>query len=323
MRIIAFPRFHITLIGMNDDGYRINGGIGFAVRQPLLEIQFAPSKRLQVSDLREYPLSKDGLVRLSTTINSVVETYNFKKNVSLQISGGTRTHYGFGTGTAIRLAALEGLFLVNEHIYTPNKIVELSGRGKTSGIGVHTYFKGGLVFDLGHKQNKQVHLPSSQREEQKEQPLLLRQTNMPMWKIGICIPRDFESITESQESKLFEETCPIKSDEVFKTLYHAVFGVCSAVLENDLNTFCEALISIQNCAWKSAERSLYGKKLLSIEKALYENGAGAVGLSSLGPSLFFFGKDMEKIRSGMKRTSINCELIITDPANSGRIIHDA
>lgn len=323
MKIITFPRFHITLIGMDENGYRINGGIGFSVQNPSLEIQIEPSQNLNILDTRVNPLDESGLLRLSATIDNAIKAYSLKKNITLHISGDVRTHYGFGTGTAIRLAALEGLFLINEHFYTPTKIVELSGRGKTSGIGIHTYFNGGLVFDLGHKQNKQIHLPSSQREDQGELPLLFQQINMPEWKVGICIPQDIESLSESQERKFFEETCPITSQEVFKTLYQVVFGVFSAVLEKDLNTFCDALVSIQNCAWKSAERSLYGDKLLSIEKALYEKGASAVGLSSLGPSLFFFGNDIEKIQTGMNEIDINCNLILTRPSNSGRIIQDA
>jgi beta-ribofuranosylaminobenzene 5'-phosphate synthase len=322
MKITTFPRFHITLIGMNAGGYRINGGIGFAVKRPSLEIQINPSTDLYILDSRQYPLSQDALLRLTATINKVIETYKLKKNIALQITGEARTHHGFGTGTAIRLAAIEGLFLINKQRYSLNSIIETSGRGKTSGIGIHTYFKGGLVFDLGHKQNKEIQLPSNQREDLPELPLLLQQINMPQWEIGICIPHSIEAINESDERKLFEETCPVKPDEVYKTLYHATFGLYSAVLENDLDIFCTALISIQSCAWKSAERGLYGKKLLDIETSLYKCGASAVGLSSVGPSLFFFAKDMDKTQKKMKEKYIGCELISTYPCNSGRIIED-
>jgi beta-ribofuranosylaminobenzene 5'-phosphate synthase len=323
MIITAYPRLHITLIGMNQGGYRINGGIGFTIEQPNLRLKITQSPDFQVLDTRERPLSEDGIHRLVSTIENVMALYKFRSNIKIEISGDVKTHFGFGTGTAIRLASLEGLFIVNNQEYTPTLLRKLSGRGGTSGIGIHTYFHGGLVFDLGHRPNLQRFKPSGFVEDLKETPLLLQQFEMPEWNIGICIPQDTKPKSELEEKKLFETTCPIPTEEAYKTLYHVTFGLCSAVLENDMDTFCKALISIQSCAWKLAERGLYGTELLDIEKALYQSGVSAVGLSSLGPCLYFFGREIEKIKSSMQKKRMRCELLITRPINNGRLIENA
>lgn len=40
VKITAFPRIHISLIGMNANGHRINGGAGFAINSPELNFVF-------------------------------------------------------------------------------------------------------------------------------------------------------------------------------------------------------------------------------------------------------------------------------------------
>ncbi len=323
MIITAYPRLHITLIGMNQGGYRINGGIGFAIEQPNLKLTITRSRDFQIVDTRERPLSAEGIYRLQGTIEDVIRLYRFRSNIRIEISGNAKTHFGFGTGTAIRLASLEGLFIINDHEYTPTILRQLSGRGGTSGIGVHTYFQGGMIFDLGHRRQHQEFKPSSFAEDLKEIPLLLQKFEMPQWDVGICIPQDINPKNELEEKLLFESSCPIPSEEAYRTLYHVTFGLCSSILESDLDTFSKALASIQSCAWKSAERELYGNELLEIEKALYESGASAVGLSSIGPCLFYFGKELERIKDNMQKKRMKCELLITRPINNGRLIENA
>ena len=47
LKIKAFPRIHISLIGMNNDGYRLNGGIGFSIASPILDMSFEQSDSIK------------------------------------------------------------------------------------------------------------------------------------------------------------------------------------------------------------------------------------------------------------------------------------
>jgi beta-ribofuranosylaminobenzene 5'-phosphate synthase len=307
---------------MDEGGYRINGGVGFSISHPTLTLEIASASSFRIKDLRKFPLSLVGVQRLSTIIQDIIDSLNFKNSISLEISGDARTHFGFGTGTAIRLASIEALFIVNAQPYTQIDIMQCSRRGKTSGIGINTYFHGGFIFDVGHKDSLCL-LPSNQKEDVEGLPLVLRRSEMPPWQIGICIPQNISPKTEKEEQKLFSDTCPISTEDVHKTLYHTTYGLTSAVLENDSATFSEAIKSIQKCAWKSAERALYNETLFEIENFLYENGASAVGLTSLGPTLFFFGNDIEKIKERVDGATFGCEVIISTPMNHGRKIENA
>ena len=64
LRIQTFPRIHITLIGMNRDGYRLNGGIGFSISSPTLDICFEEADTIDIIDLRKHGFTEDELHRL-------------------------------------------------------------------------------------------------------------------------------------------------------------------------------------------------------------------------------------------------------------------
>lgn len=53
IRITSFPRVHITLIGMNSGGYRINGSIGFSISNPEIDIYYEVSDIIKITDERE------------------------------------------------------------------------------------------------------------------------------------------------------------------------------------------------------------------------------------------------------------------------------
>jgi len=310
-------RLHLSLIGMNRGGYRINGGAGFAIQYPTLEVVGKVSDEFRVTDQRRYPINDDESKRLKDILTSVTEHLGLSNPVHLFVRGTAPTHMGFGTGTAIRLAAIEILYLLNNHKGNRLEIVQSSGRGRTSGIGVNTYFEGGLVVDIGHLSPDDNHLPSSQVESIERQALLLRQVPMPEWQIGILIPSNIVPKTEIEEKEFFISTCPIPSEQTYITLYHVIYGLLASVLELDFSTFCMSIRHLQECYWKSAEWNLYGKEIKVLRDQLYLNGASAVGMSSLGPSLYFFSNNINEVVSKL-RGNIEGDIFVTSFSNSGR-----
>jgi len=151
MIIEVKPRLHITLIGMNKDGYRINGGVGFTVQRPSLKIKLCQSKRFNLVDSRNYPFSAKEIARIKNIISQEKERLGFRNNIKGEIAGEMPTHFGFGSSTATRLACLEALHILNDKKPKKEQLVIASGRGGTSGIGINTYFKGGFVIDLGRR----------------------------------------------------------------------------------------------------------------------------------------------------------------------------
>lgn len=321
LEIQVYPRLHVTLLAMNARGYRINGGFGFAVSAPTCTLFFCTSRSFTINDLRLIPFEQSAKNRLFIALQDEKKRHGFAHAIDITIQGEMATHSGFGSGTAITLACLEALHHVNNSMPPQNKLVSNSGRGGTSGIGIHTYFSGGCVLDLGRRSNGQLLAPSHQVSKSVA-PLLLGQVNMPNWDIGICIPKSITLKTQAEEHAFFMRVCPLSTASVYKTIYHTLFGLYAAVQEGDRQTFCEALRVIQQCAWKSAERQEYGERLASIEKTIYSCGADAIGMSSLGPGLFFLANDVMAVISKLYELNLDCQFLHTTPVNHGRTIRD-
>jgi beta-ribofuranosylaminobenzene 5'-phosphate synthase len=294
--ITVSPRLHITLIGMNSDGYRQNGGIGFCVSKPQAKVHVSIASSFSLRDSRQCPLQ----AAEHSLLTKIAQDFAGSP-VQIEISGEMPSHYGFGSSTSIRLATLEAIATVMGKTLDRSALIKASRRGGTSGIGITTYFDGGLVFDVGVKKDV-CHelLPSSALEGTRPPPLIVAQIKMPAWKIGLCIPYNIPPQTEEQELAFFKRVCPTPAVAINETLYHVVYGAVASASEHDFDGFCNALSAIQNCTWKRLERELYGQQLVSLERKIYDSGARAVGMSSLGPGLFFLADDVDVVITGLK-----------------------
>jgi beta-ribofuranosylaminobenzene 5'-phosphate synthase len=200
-----------------------------------------------------------------------------------------RTHVGMGSGTAIRLATLEALYTINGVSVPRDGLTVRSGRGGTSGIGINTYFDGGLILDLGVKAALFDFLPSSQPRPG-SLPTTLPPLSMPQWPLALCVPRGIQPKSQDQELEFFKRTTPLDPESSFRSAYDALFGIYAAVAEIDYAAFCKAVDSIQSTSWKDAEWHEYGTPLTKLRDDLLRAGADCVRMSSLGPMLFCFGR---------------------------------
>ena len=295
LKIISHPRIHLTLIGMNKDGYRLNGGIGFSVSGPCLYMSFSISTKTEMIDKRELALSKTELEKCVTIIENAKSECNMHYSIKCELKGEAFSHRGLGCTTSISMACIEALFLLNEKEYSRFDIAFYSKRGGTSGIGINSYFDGGYIFDLGIKNDNRHLSPSSINITNGIFPLVLRQCELPNWKIGLCIPYYITSKTEIEEIDFFKNNCPIDKRYVEEILYESVYGITSSIIEKDYNTFCRSINKIQQTQWKLLERNVYGSELIDLEQNIRQLGADCVGMSSFGPLLYFMGCNISHI----------------------------
>lgn len=310
---------------MSDDGYRLNGGVGFSIVSPTLDMSFEPSDSNDVIDRRNKGFTRDELSRLKNHLNNVLIKEELGTAIRCIIHDGMlQSHVGFGSNSMIYLSCIEALLILNHCDYTNQDVIGLSGRGGTSGIGINTYYKGGFIFDTGVSNRNQRSLAPSSAFMDKvvHKPLLMKSITLPEWELGICIP-PIEQKTEEEEKDFFQENCPINKDDVERILYEAVYGITSSLMESDFDVFCKSIDSIQYTKWKSLERNLYGKELMTAESIIRNAGAKCVGMSSLGPLLYFFGDDIDVIVANVKAEMPYCVCFKSSFNNSDRIIeHD-
>ena len=318
--IYTYPRIHFSLIGMSDEGYRINGGFGCSISNPVLDCYFEKSDKLQIIDKRNNGLVIKERKRLLDTIQIVCSKYNLKIKYNCLIQSDViYSHVGLGATTMIYMSCIEALFLLNGIKYNRDMVVINSNRGGTSGVGIHTYFDGGASFDIGVSATLNIIRPSS-LGQQNQIPLQLCKFNMPCWSVGIIIPSHISRMSESQEELFFRRNTPITTNEVKDILYEVVYGILPSLKEENFHIFCKSLNNLQKTKWKNSEWDAYGKELYDIKETLIKNGATTVGLSSLGPMLYFFGDNMPEIINSIKKIYPNSICLDTSFNNSGRKI---
>jgi beta-ribofuranosylaminobenzene 5'-phosphate synthase len=322
LKITAFPRIHITLIGMNSDGYRINGGIGFSVCDPKIYIKIKTSKDCEIFDERFKGFLKEERERIVNKLNQIKFEFGFKNSIECTIDGDSMTHFGLGTSTAVYLGCIEGLFLLNNRKYDELLLKHISSRGGTSGIGLITYFKGGCVFDVGISNTSDSILkPSSIIGERGNLPLIMNHINAPKWGIGILLPLKIKNKSEKEEEYFFKKTCPISKENVNSILYEVVYGALSNLLEENYIEFSASVNAIQKTKWKLEERQLYSPEISNIESILMKSGAIGIGMSSLGPGLYFMSKNFDTMESIKENRDFRT--FFTEMNNESRIVEYA
>ncbi|MER9305899.1 hypothetical protein NKJ06_10055 [Mesorhizobium sp. M0293] len=319
VRVYVRPRLHLGLLSLHEGALRKNGGIGFAIEGPAAEIEIQEDSQLKVYDDRPQPMAPSECALLSELLERFALDHGMRGRGTIRVSGDMRTHVGMGSATAIRLGAMEALALLNQTHIVADRLLAASGRGGTSGIGINTYFSGGLVCDLGRPSDGSPYMPSS-RTTPTRLPLALPIVPMPPWPILLCLPRSITPKTQQEEIAFFERTTPLPATASFEASYIALFEIYAAVVEGDYRAFCRGVTLMQETAWKRAERAEYGEPLRLLSKKLLDSGADCVGMSSLGPMLFCFGESGRISAIAEYADALDCDVYRTSPSNVGRSV---
>lgn len=318
MLVIKIPaRIHVTLIAMHDCRIRKNGGIGFSVKNEMNFIKAKISKEVVITPA-DLLASNKKIKFIENKLRAVREDLSLKFGVEIDLSNINDFHIGLGTGTSVTLACIESLLLLNGVEYTKELLVKLSGRGGTSGVGVNTYFGGGVSLDIGVKADGKKHQPSSSQLSEVVVPTLVYSGRMPEWEFCVVYPRSGTKIEGENENKFFNRVCPIDDSEAYKACYYSLFGVLGSIIDSNYDAFAQAINNIQGTKWKASEIDAHEGTREKMNYLL-SLGADCVGLSSIGPSLYFFGKDLKFIEEKFTKL-YEWDSFFTKPDNSGRVI---
>lgn len=319
VRVTVKPRVHLGLLSMHRGAPRMNGGVGFAIEGPQAEIIMREAVEFAICDARPHPMAHNELNQLGERLKHFALSHGLSCRAAIRIGGSMRTHVGMGSATGIRLGATEALALLNQTELSRDRLVAASGRGGTSGIGINTYFSGGLVFDLGRTNDGSPYAPSSQVSPT-QPPLALPIVEMPSWPTLLCVPRAIAPKTQQEEIAFFERTTPLPPAASFEASYIALFELYAAAIERDYHAFCRGVTRMQQTAWKRGERDEYGEALRLLAAKLLDAGADCVGMSSLGPMLFCLAAPARLASIEEHAVELDCDVYSTLPTNAGRSV---
>jgi beta-ribofuranosylaminobenzene 5'-phosphate synthase len=322
VRVSVPSRVHLTLIDLARAGYRRNGGVGFGIAAPRSTLVFAPHPGVELRALASCGYLPTEISTLTERLERLMRQRQLMQGLRLaEVQLPTR-HSGFGTGTAVALASLESLFLLNNQNVSPEFLRAHCGRGGASGIGLSSYFTGGFIFDAGRRFNLAPIVGSDATNEVAEPPLEIMRIAMADWPMGVLVPPGASTLSMEQEQAFFSRL-PLPAADVFEITYHALFGTLVAVQSCDYDAFCASINALQRCAWKRAEIDLYGQTVRACAEHLASIGCDAVAMSSIGPALIFWARDFDAAFAAAARQYGPSAVFRTHPDSTGRILsHD-
>jgi beta-ribofuranosylaminobenzene 5'-phosphate synthase len=324
VEITAPARIHIDLIDMCGQLGRINGGVGFAVTEPACRLRISAASHLQIlgvdEERRQY---------VERQIEYAAQQLRIPdSNFRVEVLHSTPRHVGLGSGTQWQLAllALLGGFFGNDRAIAD--AATLSTRGRTSGIGVHAFRGGGFIVDGGRciDNLQPAFEPSSSAAPGRLPPLLFHSAFPGAWGVVLFVPQGYAGLSGDEERAFMRRNTPLPKAEVAAVCHSLLMEMMPALLEEDLDTFCQSVSRLQSTGWKArhwARPDLVG--LGEIASCLERLGVKGVGLSSTGPTLFGFYcrtmfPDPEELRSRLQEglhSKAPGDVLVTSGANHG------
>ncbi len=269
---------------------RIDGGIGFAIDEPKWEI--CVGRDISNSKLNVDLEFENEIEKLKSRFIARFKLPDFTITIPTKIE----SHIGLGSKTALLLGIGKATSKLFELGLSPSEIAIEAKRGGTSGVGYWASQKGGVVWDAGRRfpRDKSTFLPSSYSSSRP--PKLI--TSFDLNDYYICHFRYAKKgVFGKVELAIFKDNCPLSHDSTRELL-----SVISGVLVPSLLSSCDdgvqlALKSIQELGMKKIEWSHQDSETLKFKKYWESLDTNiALGLSSMGPTMYCLTKKPERIK---------------------------
>ncbi|AKB49449.1 beta-ribofuranosylaminobenzene 5'-phosphate synthase [Methanosarcina barkeri str. Wiesmoor] len=312
IKVVTPSRLHLTLIDLNAEIGRVDGGAGITLEYPGLVISATKADNIEIigNSLLAGKMQKAAQAILPTG-----------KGIKLHIKDSLPDHVGLGSGTQ---AALSTAVAVNKIYGLEKSVRELAvavGRGGTSGIGVAAFENGGFILDGGHKFKEKGAFSPSSASHVPPGPVLFRR-NFPDWPIVLVVPKG-KGAHDAEEVDIFKKYCPIPLAEVQEISHVILMQMLPALVEEDLESFGKAINHIQTVGFKKREVGLQSQPVLDIMNYMRDNGASGSGISSFGPVVYGIvgsveeGKRLQQETQRMLDESLGGRVLLTKGRNRG------
>lgn len=315
MQVVAPSRLHIGLLDLGYASARAYGGIGFAIAEPRVRVSAIEATSFSIA--HNGFLDARGQMDLTIALDRLFRLIR-KPSAALSIDEAPPRHIGLGSKTATLLAVLNLCATLVDADLPAAVLQSASGRGGTSGVGVHTHFRGGWVWDAGQPvENGVLHRPSSDARNVTVPPLNVHVAMPPRWTTTVFQPRGVK-IEGADEGAFFRTNTPTPRVDALATIAEAYHGVLPAVLGSDLAALRRAIHRIQSIGFKKAEIANQSTAVHRALELLYTQTDAAVGMSSLGPTVYAIHEDNPVASAAVvdSAESASLDVIARSPAHN-------
>ncbi|MFQ5999011.1 MAG: beta-ribofuranosylaminobenzene 5'-phosphate synthase [Candidatus Bathyarchaeia archaeon] len=280
--IVETPsRLHFSLIDLNGELQRIDGGLGIALQRPGFKVCASNANTLEISGK-----TSD---RFTETIVKFAKAQGLEPKARIEIFETIPQHVGLGSGTQCALALGYALARLHGLELSPREIGGTMGRGSTSGVGIAVFEGGGFNLDGGHRfgtHGDKVSFQPTHMSNASPAPLLLRYRVPEEWRFVVAIPNVGLGKHSSEEVAAFAKFCPIPAAEVANLCRLILVRLLPSLVERDAKSFGQALSQIQDIGFKKTELELQDPIVEELLHFFVEKGALGAGMSSFGPTAY-------------------------------------
>ncbi len=269
---------------------RVFGGIGFSIEHPVTVFQIEQSDKVAIHGLDKLDReARDDLNHLVHRMKEVQGNTTFR----VVLKSSPPQHVGFGSKTSLALALIAGVNAVNRLGWSTEEMQRVSGRGGASGVGVHAFFNGGVIWDVGHSAHTTKQLvPSGSSAASAVPPLMVRLSFPETWRIVLVLPEE-STMTGEEEVRFFADNTPIPPIEALSTMAALYHGVLPAIMLADYKALASALGDVHRVGFKDRELRRWSVQTRTCIDAFFEEGLAA-GMSSVGPLIYAIIPDNDK-----------------------------
>ena len=289
VQISVATRLHCGLIDLGFATRRIFGGFGIGLEEPRSELSWISGEGNGIAVESRVALE----TRTKATITRALERL---VGQSRSICGRVIVervapqHVGLGVTTSLVLGALHVVNMSENLGRDTEDIKSLSGRGGTSGVGLSTFFQGGLVVDAGRPRVDNVEFVPSGVGDARTQATHVMAIPFPVdWSALLLLPRG-RRWHGADEVGFFRKQTPIPNSEILEVMGIVYHSVVPSILEEDIIELQCGLHALNRVGFKSREVVSQGQPV----SALLDRLAAArvpAGMSSMGPLVYAIGPD--------------------------------
>jgi len=311
IKITTPCRIHMTLIDMNAEIGRVDGGAGLTLSSPNIRITAEEANEISIEGPQVFT------DRMKKAAESLLPE---GKGIRINVQELYPAHVGFGSGTQSSLAAAAA---VNEMYDLGKSVRELAlavKRGGTSGIGITSFEKGGFIVDGGHRfKDKGGFMPSA-ASQVPPGPVLFRE-DFPQWDMVVAIPNE-KGMHDQEEVETFKKFCPLPVEEVREICHVVLMQMMPAVIDEDIESFGVAVNHVQTVGFNKRENLIWPEFAKNIASFMRSRSYGA-GVSSFGPVVYSFvdnkseGRQLQTEVQKMLDESVGGTVILTRAKNNG------
>lgn len=281
-RVDTGARLHCSLLDVAQVTDRTYGGAGFMIAGPRTVVSATRASTWEVwSDAADERARAD-LAKLVERLSAHYPGHRAK----IDVIALPPQHVGLGTKTSLLLAVLVAVheeFGIHAEI---EQLQALSGRGGTSGIGIHGFFTGGFLVDAGHPRAEVPVVGPSSAQRPARRPLLAAQISVPeTWRFHLVLSGG-TSWHGGPEVDFFARDAQLPAAEVYEAIALSYHGLLPAVRSADRAALARALVRMHEIGFKARELRAQAGRVREVYRALIRTCDAPVGLSSMGPLLY-------------------------------------